>query len=273
MGSALEGLAAYKARKQAEEARREAASKPKINRVNLEKDGDSVVLRFAQEIDFDANGYDEAVGIGFVNIEHDARSVDPKNGWKNRANCSAESQGDCFPCDRVKDYAVEWADRKGWKQKEMFYINVIAGEQREVKETRNGKEFTKYFPTDLGKGEDTVYLLSQGTYNGIYDALAEAALENETILDTLWKVTRKGSDWNNTQYTLTQLPKKLTADLKPVSEYELYNIKEDILVEVPYAQQEAFYYRGVSAVEEAPAEAEARETVAAGSATGNNDAW
>lgn len=274
MSSALEGLAAYKARKEAEEARRDAASKPKVNRANLEKDGDSFTFRFAQEIDFDATNYDPELGIGFVNIEHTC-GADPKNGWRNRANCSLDSQGDCYPCNRVKDYSVEWADRKGWKQKEKFYINVIAGEQVEVKDKFNGKDRTRYFPSDLGKGEDTVYLLEQGTYNGIWDQLAEAAVENETILDTLWKVSRKGSGFNDTSYTLTQLPKKTTDGLKDLKEYELYNIKEDVLVEIPYAQQEAFYYRGVdgASVVEAPSEPRESATAGAGTAAGTEEAW
>lgn len=124
--SVLEGLAAYKARKDAEEARREAASKPKLNRFNLVKDGDSAVVRFAQEIDPDAANYSAERGIGFVNIEHN--HPDPNNGWKNRANCSLESQGACLACEKVQNSSVEWDKRKGWKQKEKFYINIIAGE-------------------------------------------------------------------------------------------------------------------------------------------------
>lgn len=271
--SVLDGLAAYKARKAEEEERRENASKPKVNRANLEKDGDSFVFRFAQEIDYDANNYDENLGIGFVNIEHTC-GADPKNGWKNRASCSLDSQGKCYACERVQDYAVEWNDRKGWKQKEKFYINIVAGAPREVVQKVGNREVKRYFPTDLGNGDDTVYLLEQGTYNGIWDALAEAAVENETILDTLWKVSRKGSNFNDTAYTLTQLPKKSTEKLKALSEYELYNIREDVLREVPYEQQEAFYFRGISGGEEdAPTEASTREPAAAGSATGTGDAW
>jgi len=248
--SVLEGLAAYKARKAEEEARREAAQKPRVNRANLEKDGDSIVFRFAQEIDFDAKNYDEGRGLGFINIEHTC-GADPQNGWRNRANCSADSQGACYACERVRDQSVEWADRKGWKQKEKFYINIIAGAPREVVEKRNGKEYKRYFPTDIDKstGDGEVYLLEQGTYNGIWDDLfnyfIESDLSGDTITNKFFKMTRKGSGFNDTSYSLLAI-KELPKGAKDLSEFELVNIKEDILQEVPYAQQEAFYYKGIN---------------------------
>lgn len=249
----VQGLKEYRERKAAEEARKEAASKPKIQRFNLQKDGDSAVVRFAQEIDFDAKNFNEKVGIGFVNIEHTCGS-DPKNGWKNRANCSIESQGQCLPCELVSDYSVEWENRKGWKQKEKFYINVIGGEPREVVDTINGKEVKRYFATDVDRttGDGTVYLLEQGTYNGIYDSLADYFLEEEvsggTITDKFFKITRKGSGFNDTSYGITAL-KELPKGAKSVDDFELYDIKGDVLREVPYAQQDAFYHAGVARVE------------------------
>lgn len=274
------GLAEYKKRKAEEEARREAASKPKVQRFALKKDGDSVVVRFAQEIDFDAKNYDEAVGIGFVNIEHTS-GADPKNGWKNRANCSMESQGACLPCEKVQDHTVEWANRKGWKQKEKFYINVIGGAPTEEKYTKpNGDEGTRYFTSDIDRktGDGTVYLLEQGTYNGIYDDLADYFLEEElsggTITDKFFKITRKGSGFNDTSYSVLAL-KELPKDAKSLKDFTLYNIKEDVLVEVPYAQQDAFYHKGVAPGGAVAGNAE-EHTATAGSpttASGTEDSW
>lgn len=274
------GLAEYKKRKQEEEARREAASKPKIQRFALKKDGDSAVVRFAQEIDFDAKNYDEKVGIGFVNIEH-TNGSDPKNGWKNRANCSMESQGACLPCEKVQDHSQEWAQRKGWKQKEKFYINVVGGAPIEEKYTKpNGDEGVRYFTSDVDRktGDGTVYLLEQGTYNGIYDALADYFLEEEvsggTITDKFFKITRKGSGFNDTSYGITAL-KEVPSDAKALDDFELYNIKEDVLVEVPYAQQDAFYHRGTAVGGGAvQGNAEQAVTTTGGStSTGTEDSW
>jgi hypothetical protein len=270
--SVIEGLAAYQARKAEEEARREAAAKPKVNRFNLVKDGDSAVVRFAQEIDPDATNYNADRGIGFVNIEHN--HPDPNNGWKNRANCSTESQGACLPCEKVANYDVPWNDRKGWKQKEKFYINLIAGEAVEV-DNPNAKGSNKkaWLTTDIDRktGDGTVYLLEQGTYNGIWDALAAYAVDedsNGTITDNFFKITRKGNNFNDTSYVLTPL-KEIPKAAKSLDDFELINVKEDILNEVPYAQQDAFYHRNVSVVEEAPVEA----TVGAGTSAGDADTW
>lgn len=242
------GLAAYRKRKAEEEARRAEASKPKIQRFNLEKDGDSAIIRFLQEIDYDANNYDTERGIGFVNLEH-VNGDDPKSGWLTNANCSEETQGACYPCERAKDYSVDWNARKGWKQKEKFYINLVGGTPREVVVSEGGKDKTKYFTTDIDRasGDGTVYLLSQSTHNGIYDALADYFLEEEvsggSITDKYFKITRKGSGFNDTSYGVVAL-KEIPADAKDISEFELYNIKEDVLREVDYAQQEAFYLGG-----------------------------
>lgn len=270
------GLKEYREKKAAEQAAREAGQRPQILRFNLKKDGDSAVVRFAQEIDFDAANYDEGRGIGFVNVEHTS-GADPKNGWKNRANCTQESQGQCYACERVTDHSVEWADRKGWKQKEKFYINVIAGEPA-VEKTTNaaGRDIEKNWPTNIDRetGDGTVYLLEQGTYNGIYDSLADYFLEEEvsggTITDKFFKISRKGSGFNDTSYSITPL-KEIPEGAKDLSEFDLYDIKESALTEVPYAQQEAFYHKGLSVTPDAAPAASAGATATKSVST--DDEW
>lgn len=267
--SVVEGLKAYKARKAAEDARREEAKKPRIQRFTLLKDGDSAVGRFVQEIDTDAKNYSEERGIGFVNIEHN--HPDPNNGWKNRGNCSTESQGACLPCEKVQDSSVPWNDRKGWKQKEKFYINFVAGPLVEgVDPKGNKKDVTS--DIDRKTGDGVVYLLEQGTYNGIWDALAAYAVDedsNETITENYFKITRKGSEFNDTSYVLTPL-KELPKGAKALDEFELIDIREDVLREVPYAEQDAFYHRNVTPTS-APAEDGGEKTPATAGAS--NSAW
>lgn len=265
------GLKEYQERKRAEEARREEAAKPRVPRFALQKDGDSAVIRFGQEIDADAKNYDAAAGIGVVHIFHN-NGDDPKNGFMNAAKCSTETQGACLACEKVQNSAVEWENRKGWKQKEKFVINVIGGEPREVVETVNGKEKKKYFTTDLAddaKG-GTVYLLEQSTYNGIYDALSNFFLNTkaskETILGKTFQITRKGSGFNDTSYSIIpveDLPKTAT----PLSEFELVDVN-DVLPEVPYAQQAAFYAKGSTVA------SEEKEPVAVGAGSASaEESW
>lgn len=270
--SALKGLAAYKARKDSMEADRNAAAARReegsANFFKLVRDGDSAVVRFAQEIDPDATGYTEAAGLGYVNIEH--RNPDKANGWKNKANCSTESQGACLPCEYVADRDVEWNDKKGWKQKEQFYVNVIAGPSEEIE--FKGKTHNLTTSINQSKGEGEVYLLAQSTWKGIYDQLAEYAMDDETILDTYFKITRKGDEFNNTSYILTK-GKAVPAGAKDLSEYTLVDIENVINKEIPYAQQEAFYWRGVDRPGHASATAEPnRELVSVGT-TSASDEW
>lgn len=265
------GLKEYQERKAAEEARREEAAKPRIQRFALEKDGDSAVVRFGQEMDADAKNYNADSGIGVVHIFH-VNGDDPKSGFMNAAKCSTESQGACYGCDRVQDYSVEWTERKGWKQKEKFVINLIAGEPREVVEKVNGQEKKKYYTTDLADDHKggTVYLLEQSTYNGIYDALAAFFLNTkaskETILGKTFQISRKGSGFNDTSYNIIPV-EDLDKGATPLSEFELTDVQE-VLPEIPYQQQDAFYHKGSSA----PAAAEANPT-ADRTAAGTDDTW
>jgi hypothetical protein len=269
------GLKDYRERKAAEEARREEAAKPKVQRFNLEKDGDSAVVRFAQEVDADAKNYTADAGIGGVHIFHQ-NGDDPKNGFRNQAKCSMESQGDCVPCEKVRNREVEWDQRKGWKQKEKFLINVIGGAPREVVVTENGQEKKRYFTTDVDRttGDGEVYLLEQSTYNGIYDALAAYFLEEEvsggTITDKFFKITRKGSKFNDTSYGVTPL-KEIPKKAKDLSEFELVDVDE-VLPEVPYAQQEAFYYKGLSVSNVTPS-VKSEATEVASDSTGADETW
>lgn len=279
-GSALKGLAAYRARKQEQERAQAERSRPKIQKFALEKDGDSAIVRFGQEIDADAKNYSEKAKIGFVNIEH----VNPEksNGWKNRANCTVNSQGACYPDDLVSDQSVSWDDRKGWKQKEKFYVNVIGGTPREVTEKVNGKDRVKTFATDIDEktGDGTVYLLEQGTFNGIYDALADMAGDDETITENYYKIRRKGNLYNDTSYIITK-GKVIPKGAKDLDEFELIDFEEEVLNEIPYGQQEAYYWRDVpraNTVRESAEDAEAQPAWAGAGAggttkTGSSDGW
>lgn len=268
------GLKEYKERKAAEEARREESSKPRFQRFALEKDGSSAVVRFAQEMDPDAAGYDPEVGHGGVLNFHN-NGDDPKNGFKNAARCSAESQGACYGCERVQDYSIEWDSRKAWKQKEKFAINLIAGEPREVTVTENGQEKKKFYTTDLPDDHKggSLYLLEQSTFNGIYDALAAYFLNEKaskgTILNKTFQISRKGSGFNDTSYSIIPV-EDLNDDATPISEFELIDVENDVIPEVDYAQQDAHYHRGASMARPAP---EQKEESAVSSPTGTNEPW
>lgn len=73
------------------------------------EDGESVKVRFLQEIDYDAPGYSEKNDVGFM-----ATIINPPGpeGWKHRFVLDEENEGLLL---RIKD----------WPKKQRFYINML----------------------------------------------------------------------------------------------------------------------------------------------------
>lgn len=96
------------------------------------EDGESIKIRFLQELDPDSPTYDEKMGLGFIALEH----TNPKD-YRRKALDTMESDG--------RDWANEQHrkdPKAGWKARSRLYINVLV---------------------DDGKEEPYVAILSQGT--------------------------------------------------------------------------------------------------------------
>jgi hypothetical protein len=171
-------------------------------------DGESVKIRFLQELDPDSPNYNEKNGLGFIAVEHATPGQ-----YKRKALCSMDDQGKCYACEQHrKDY------KKGWKGKSRLYINVLV---------------------DDGKEEPYVAILSQGASGkAVTPTLIEYAGEMGSITDLVWRIKRSG-DGTETSYTIISLAK----DDKPFdsSGLELYKLEEVAVRDLPYADQEAFY--------------------------------
>ena len=88
--------------------------------VKLE-DGESVKVRFLQELDPDSPSYNEKNGLGFIAVEH----TNPKD-YRRKALCTMEDQGKCYGCEQHrKDY------KAGWKGRSRLYINVLVDDGKE----------------------------------------------------------------------------------------------------------------------------------------------
>jgi hypothetical protein len=97
-----------------------------------------------------------------------------------------------------------------------------------------------------------------------------AKASKDTILSKTFQITRKGSGFNDTSYSVIpveDLPKTAT----PLSEFELIDVTE-VLPEVPYAQQEAFYYKGLSATASVTGDAASSDTESASSVS-TTESW
>ena len=133
--------------------------------VKLE-DGESIKIRFLQELDPDSPTYDEKMGLGFIALEH----TNPKD-YRRKALCTMEDQGKCYGCEQHrKDY------KAGWKGRSRLYINVLI---------------------DDGKEDPYVAILSQGSSGKtITPTLIEYAGEMGSITNLMWRVKRSGTKTN-----------------------------------------------------------------------------
>jgi len=172
------------------------------------EDGESIKVRFLQELDPDSPSYDQARGCGFIALEH----VNPKD-YRKKALDTMESEG--------RDWANEQHrkdPKAGWKARTRLYINVLV---------------------DDGKEEPYVAILSQGTSGKtITPTLIEYAGEMGSITNLMWRIKRNGTK-TDTSYTIIPLAKDETPF--DFSGLELFDLEKTAVRHVPYAEQESFY--------------------------------
>ena len=175
--------------------------------VKLE-DGESVKIRFLQELDPDSPSYNEKLGLGFIAVEH----TNPKD-YRRKALCSMDDQGKCWGCEQHrKDY------KAGWKGRSRLYINVLV---------------------DDGKEEPYVAILSQGSSGKtVTPTLIEYAGEMGSITNLMWRIKRTGTK-TDTSYTIIPLAKDEAAF--DTSALEMYKLEETAVRDLPYTEQEAFF--------------------------------
>ena len=183
-----------------------SATGPKVRWVKL-ADGQSVKIRFVEELDQDSANYSPDRGLAVVVKEH----TNPKD-YKRKALDTMESEG--------RDWAEEMHrkdPKAGWRARLRFYCNVII---------------------DDGIEEPYVAVWSQGiSKQSAFDTIREYALETGSISNLVWKLKRNGQGIE-TNYTLIPT----TPDSEPFDwkKYEPFNL-DKVVRHVPYAEQENFY--------------------------------
>jgi len=175
--------------------------------VKLE-DGESVKIRFLQELDPDSPSYNEKNGLGFIAVEH----TNPKD-YRRKALCTMEDQGKCWGCEQHrKDF------KAGWKGRSRLYINVLV---------------------DDGKEDPYVAILSQGSSGKtVTPTLIEYAGEMGSITNLMWRIKRSGTK-TDTSYTIIPLAKDEAAF--DYSLLELYALEISAVRDLPYTEQEGFF--------------------------------
>lgn len=172
-------------------------------------DGQSVKIRFIEELDEESANYSEERGLALVVREHS----NPKD-YKRKALDTMETEGRDFAEEM---YRKDPKGNSGWKAKLRFYCNVFV---------------------DDGLEDPYVAIWSMGvSKQSVFNTIREYALDTGSISNLQWKLKRNGQG-TETNYTLIPV----SPDTEPfswagVSPFPL----ESALNKVPYAEQEAFY--------------------------------
>jgi hypothetical protein len=205
----IKGLASIGTFNAEQERRREAANAPKVKYLTLKKSGDSVRVRFLQELDADSKNYSEKNDLGFLAVMHQAPGTE---GYKRTAQCTRD-EGACFPCEQR-----EAGDYENWKRGSAnLYINAVVNPDTDE--------------------EEVVLVKQTATSRSITPTLIEYAGETGSITDRVWKITRNG-EGKETSYNLVAFDKQ---DFKnDVESYELFDLTRAARL-VPYEEQEVFY--------------------------------
>jgi len=182
------------------------SDKPRVRWLKL-TDGQSVKIRFIEELDEDSPSYKEDRGLSVVVKEH----TNPKD-YRRKAVDTMESEG--------RDWAEEMHrkdPKAGWRGRLRFYCNVLV---------------------DDGIEEPYVAIWSMGvSKQSAFNTIREYAIETGSISNVQWKPKRTGSG-TETSYTLIpSAPDSEPYDWKSVEPFDI----DLALNHVPYAEQEAYY--------------------------------
>lgn len=170
-------------------------------------DGQSVKIRFIEELDEDSASYAPDRGLALVVKEH----TNPKD-YKRKAVDTMDTEG--------RDWAEEMHrkdPKAGWRARLRFYCNVLV---------------------DDGIEAPYVAIWSMGvSKQSAFNTIREYALETGSISNLQWKLKRNGQG-TETSYTLIpSAPDTQPFDWSDVKPFPL----ESALNKIPYAEQEAYY--------------------------------
>lgn len=182
------------------------SSKPRVRWLKL-ADGQSVKIRFLEELDDESPNFDESRGLSLVVKEH----TNPKD-YRRKAVDTMDTEG--------RDWAEEMHrkdPKAGWAGRLRFYCNVLVDD---------GIEDPYVAVWSIGVGK-------QSPFNIIRDY----ALETGSISNLVWKLKRNGQGVE-TSYTL--IPSGPDSEPFDWADIEAFNL-DAALNHIPYAEQEAFY--------------------------------
>ena len=175
------------------------------------EDGQSVKIRFINELDPDSPSYDKDRGLAIVVAEHTI----PRD-YRRKGLCSIEDEGRCFGCEMYRK-----DPKAGWKARLRFYTNVLVDD-----------------------GTDQyIAVWSQGVGNKspATNMLIEYAGDTGSVSNLQWRLKRSGV---GTQTSYTLIPLATDTEKFEWKDVEPFELEKVAIRSVTYPDQEAFY-RGV----------------------------
>jgi len=144
-------------------------------------------------------------------VEHQAPGA---KGFMRRANCTLESEGQCYACDRHKE------DRSlGWQQRKNFYIWALV----DYKD---------------GEGPQPVVIARTFGSSFVDDLIIEVEQDDENkITNKMWKIMKTGSG----KGTTWKLREAKGVDLYDDTDVELIDLEEAVLRPIEYDKQAEYY--------------------------------
>lgn len=222
---ALKELQAYKDEQKRKAAERE---RPKAEwfmwTENGEKGGkkiDTVMARFLNDWNSETP-LGAKNGAPILRVEHQAPG---DQGYKRRALCTKETEGECYPCERHA-MRIE-ADKGGWKQRTNFYMNALVE-----------------FPA----GNKKVVIMSRNANASFVDDLITELDDEKNISEANYRVKVTG------EKTTTKWGLKRQKEVFDVDGVEAYDLDELAVRRVPYAEQAEYYGAVYTSPGQAPAE-------------------
>ena len=206
-GNLLTGLAGINQYKQEQEAKREAANRPKAEWFKWPKNVNVATVRFLQEFDTSATNYREDRGLALIAVEHQAPGPD---GYKRRGLCTRLTDGECFPCEKH-----ELNYKEGWRQRVNLYINALV-------------QFGSEAPVPL--------VISRTFNSSFSQALIEEAVDEGSVTDANYKITRTG-EGTSTQWLL----KRLKGDPFDDTDVEVFSLTDTAVRTIEYDKQAEYY--------------------------------
>ena len=171
-------------------------------------DGQSVKIRFINELDPDSPSYDKERGLAIVVAEH----TNPRD-YRRKGLCTLEDEGRCFGCEMHRKDT-----KAGWKARLRFYTNVLVEDGTD--------QYVAVWSQGVGQKSPATNML------------IEYAGDTGSISNLQWRLKRSGT---GTQTSYTLIPLATDAEKFEWKDTDPFELEKVAIRNISYPDQEAFY--------------------------------